>query len=187
MQCNCFPIGGTVAFLLVFSKAAPLGGQGAGHPWIYLGLFMVAGRLGSLWSKVWAQSSAHTLAKDLLASKPACHLMQYTQKKKRKEELTEKREREQDQQHASTEEHVCTSSCFRKKKSSGYICRAKCQRLSLKSPRKQKEHQNIQCQKPQNAADLEMVKIQLWAKLLVISNVSLAPNQHGDLYILFVF
>lgn len=58
---------------------------------------MVAGRvshwLGSLWSKVWAQFSIHTLARDLLASEPACRLMQDTQRKEGGMGHTEKRRR----------------------------------------------------------------------------------------------
>lgn len=45
MRCSAFPREGTVAFLHVFSKAGPQGGRGAGRPQIYLGLFMVAGRV----------------------------------------------------------------------------------------------------------------------------------------------
>lgn len=49
---------------------------------------------GRLWSKVWAQFSLRILAKDLLTSKPACRLMQETQRKEAGMEHTEKERKE---------------------------------------------------------------------------------------------
>lgn len=70
--------------------------------WVYSWLQAESHCLGRLReSKVWAQFSLHTLAKDLLASKPACRLMQATQRREgawNTERRREKREKDQEQQ-----------------------------------------------------------------------------------------
>lgn len=87
--CPCAAVLFQVRALLHFCMCSPKQGPKVAevqdfhkYIWVYSWLQAESHCLGRLWSKVWARFSLHTLAKDLLTSKPACCLVQDTEKRR---------------------------------------------------------------------------------------------------------
>lgn len=149
--CRCAAALFQVRALLHFCMCSPKQGPKVAkvqdfhkYIWVYSWLQAESHCLGRLWSKVWAQFSLHTLAKDLLTSKPACRHMQDTQKRSGHETHREAEKREKKIRSSSCSVYLLKnvymtsvhSSWFRER-SSSYMRWAKCQLHTLKSPRRQ--------------------------------------------------